>query len=90
MVQQRSMSHAVESSTLADVLERILDKGVVIAGDDRHPQVVAVDGLRLRRSGSAHGVLSWVSTGSTAVEPGSRTGVRSGPFRSGPLRSGRA
>jgi len=33
MAQQRSMIHAVESSTLADVLERILDKGVVIAGD---------------------------------------------------------
>ena len=30
---QRSMSHAVESATLADVLERILDKGLVIAGD---------------------------------------------------------
>ncbi|MDP1558719.1 MAG: gas vesicle protein GvpJ [Nitrosomonas sp.] len=28
-----SMTHAVESSTLADVLERILDKGLVIAGD---------------------------------------------------------
>ena len=25
--------HAVESSTLADVLERVLDKGIVIAGD---------------------------------------------------------
>ena len=35
MIQQRGMSHAVESSTLADVLERILDKGVVIAGDIR-------------------------------------------------------
>ena len=35
MVQQRSMSHAVESSTLADVLERVLDKGIVIAGDIR-------------------------------------------------------
>jgi hypothetical protein len=33
MVQQRSMSHAVESSTLADVLERVLDKGIIIAGD---------------------------------------------------------
>ena len=33
MAQQRSMIHAVESSTLADVLERILDKGIVIAGD---------------------------------------------------------
>lgn len=29
----KSMPHAVESSTLADVLERILDKGLVIAGD---------------------------------------------------------
>lgn len=28
-----TMVHAVESSSLADVLERILDKGVVIAGD---------------------------------------------------------
>lgn len=27
------MNHATHSSTLADVLERILDKGVVIAGD---------------------------------------------------------
>ena len=35
MVQQRSMSHAVESSTLADVLERVLDKGIIIAGDIR-------------------------------------------------------
>ena len=32
-IQQRSMQHAVESSTLADVLERVLDKGIVIAGD---------------------------------------------------------
>lgn len=30
---QRSITHGVESSTLADVLERILDKGLVIAGD---------------------------------------------------------
>ena len=30
---QHAMSHAVESSTLADVLERVLDKGIVIAGD---------------------------------------------------------
>jgi len=28
-----AMIHAVQSSTLADVLERVLDKGVVIAGD---------------------------------------------------------
>jgi len=30
---QHSMTHAVQSSTLADVLERVLDKGIVIAGD---------------------------------------------------------
>jgi len=35
MAQQRNLSHAVESSTLADVLERVLDKGIVIAGDIR-------------------------------------------------------
>ncbi len=33
MVQHRSLSHAVETSTLSDVLERVLDKGIVIAGD---------------------------------------------------------
>jgi hypothetical protein len=27
------MVHPVESSTLADILERVLDKGIVIAGD---------------------------------------------------------
>lgn len=31
--QRRGIVHGVESSTLADVLERILDKGLVIAGD---------------------------------------------------------
>ena len=33
MASQQSMTHAVESSTLADILERVLDKGIVIAGD---------------------------------------------------------
>jgi hypothetical protein len=33
MIQQRNMSHSVQSSTLSDVLERVLDKGIVIAGD---------------------------------------------------------
>jgi Gas vesicle protein len=33
MPQAHAMTHAVETSTLADVLERVLDKGVVIAGD---------------------------------------------------------
>ncbi len=32
MPEQR-MTHPVESSTLADILERVLDKGIVIAGD---------------------------------------------------------
>jgi len=35
MIQQHGLSHSVESSTLADVLERVLDKGIVIAGDIR-------------------------------------------------------
>jgi hypothetical protein len=30
---QKIITHATDSSTLADVLERILDKGMVIAGD---------------------------------------------------------
>lgn len=30
---QKSIAHGTDSSTLADVLERILDKGMVIAGD---------------------------------------------------------
>jgi len=32
-IQQSAVSHGVETSTLADILERVLDKGVVIAGD---------------------------------------------------------
>lgn len=32
-MKQQSLTHAVESSTLADILERVLDKGIVIAGD---------------------------------------------------------
>lgn len=33
MPSANSMSHSVESTNLADLLERILDKGVVVAGD---------------------------------------------------------
>lgn len=29
----QQLTHAVQSSTLSDVLERVLDKGIVIAGD---------------------------------------------------------
>ena len=33
ITEQRAMTHSVHSATLADVLERVLDKGMVIAGD---------------------------------------------------------
>ena len=33
MASAQALTHGVESSTLADVLERVLDKGIVIAGD---------------------------------------------------------
>ena len=33
MAIQRNMTHSVESATLADILERVLDKGIVISGD---------------------------------------------------------
>ncbi|HYL36432.1 MAG TPA: gas vesicle protein [Bryobacteraceae bacterium] len=32
-MQQHAVAHAVQTSTLSDVLERVLDKGIVIAGD---------------------------------------------------------
>ena len=33
MSSNQSMTHSVDSTNLADLLERILDKGIVIAGD---------------------------------------------------------
>ena len=33
MALQRPVTHSLETSTLADILERVLDKGIVIAGD---------------------------------------------------------
>jgi hypothetical protein len=33
MQERNAVTHATETSTLSDVLERVLDKGVVIAGD---------------------------------------------------------
>ncbi len=33
MTSQRAMEHSIESTNLADLLERLLDKGIVIAGD---------------------------------------------------------
>ena len=32
-MQNHTVAHAVSTSTLSDVLERVLDKGIVIAGD---------------------------------------------------------
>lgn len=34
-MQQQAVTHAIQTSTLSDVLERVLDKGIVIAGDIR-------------------------------------------------------
>lgn len=33
MAVQRATQHSIESTNLADLLERVLDKGIVIAGD---------------------------------------------------------
>ena len=33
MAQNDRVTHAVQTSSLADILERVLDKGIVIAGD---------------------------------------------------------
>lgn len=35
MPETRGLTHAVQSTSLADLLERVLDKGVVISGDIR-------------------------------------------------------
>ncbi|MFH2218399.1 MAG: gas vesicle protein [Pseudomonadota bacterium] len=33
MVMQRAATHSIQTTNLADLLERVLDKGIVIAGD---------------------------------------------------------
>lgn len=33
MAEAKALQHSTHSSTLADILERVLDKGIVIAGD---------------------------------------------------------
>ena len=42
-----SLTHAVESTNLADLLERVLDKGLVIAGDI-HVKLVDVELLTIQ------------------------------------------
>lgn len=47
MSQQPQMTHAVEATNLADILERVLDKGIVIAGDIRI-QIADIDLLTIK------------------------------------------
>jgi len=47
MAQQQQMTHAVEATNLADILERVLDKGIVIAGDIRI-QIADIDLLTIK------------------------------------------
>jgi hypothetical protein len=44
---QQKMVHATEATNLADILERVLDKGIVIAGDIRI-QVADIDLLNIK------------------------------------------
>ncbi|MBI3814738.1 MAG: gas vesicle protein [Nitrospinae bacterium] len=41
------MGHAIEATNLADILERVLDKGIVIAGDIRI-QIADIDLLTIK------------------------------------------
>jgi hypothetical protein len=44
---QQKMMHAIEATNLADILERVLDKGIVIAGDIRI-QLADIDLLNIK------------------------------------------
>ncbi len=44
---QQKMMHATEATNLADILERVLDKGIVIAGDIRI-QIADIDLLNIK------------------------------------------
>ena len=41
------MAHAIQATNLADILERVLDKGIVIAGDIRI-QIADIDLLNIK------------------------------------------
>jgi hypothetical protein len=47
MPAEHAMMHAVETTNLADLLERILDKGIVVAGDI-HVKLVEVELLTIQ------------------------------------------
>jgi hypothetical protein len=44
---EQKMAHAIESTNLADILERVLDKGIVIAGDIKI-QLADIDLLNIK------------------------------------------
>jgi hypothetical protein len=44
---EKKMAHAIEATNLADILERVLDKGIVIAGDIKI-QLADVDLLNIK------------------------------------------
>jgi hypothetical protein len=44
---EQKMMHAIEATNLADILERVLDKGIVIAGDIRI-QIADIDLLNIK------------------------------------------
>jgi len=44
---ETKMAHAIEATNLADILERVLDKGIVIAGDIKI-QIADVDLLTIK------------------------------------------
>ena len=46
-MEQQQMTHAVAATNLADILERVLDKGIVIAGDIRI-QIADIDLLTIK------------------------------------------
>ena len=46
-MEQQQMQHAVAATNLADILERVLDKGIVIAGDIRI-QIADIDLLTIK------------------------------------------
>lgn len=44
---EQKMTHAISATNLADILERVLDKGIVIAGDIRI-QIADIDLLNIK------------------------------------------
>jgi hypothetical protein len=44
---EQKMMHAIEATNLADILERVLDKGIVIAGDIKI-QIADIDLLNIK------------------------------------------